>query len=73
MIKKAARKLDRAQIEMVEAALKAERIPLFIAMLKKAARKPDRAQIEALIEMVVAAQKAEAKKIEASRASAKAP
>ncbi len=72
MLKKAARKLDRAQIERVEAALKAERIPLFSAMLKKAARKPDRAQIEALLEMVVAAQKAEAKKIEASRASAEA-
>jgi thioredoxin-related protein len=72
MLKKAARKLDRAQIEMVEAALKAERIPFFIAKLKKAVRKPDRAQIESLIEMVEAAHKAEAKKIEASRANAKA-
>jgi uncharacterized protein YyaL (SSP411 family) len=72
MLKKAARKLDRAQIEMVEAALKAERIPLFITKLKQAVRKHDRAQIESLIEMVEAARKAEAKKIEASRTSAKA-
>ena len=71
MLKKSARKLDRAQIELVEAALKAERIPLFITMLKTAVRKHDRPQIEALIEMVEAARKAEAKKIEASRARAK--
>jgi thioredoxin-related protein len=73
MLKKAARKLDQAQIEMIEAALKGERIPLFIGMLKKAVRTRDRTQIVALIEMVEAAQKAEAKKIEANRAIAKAP